>query len=367
MLWVLSILSTMKLARHHFNLKIYLAAPYELRDSKQFDNNNRDRDFSVPVLFGKNKMPAAKKLLLTWFAVQRQAQHLASNICNDFIDRNELNIFPVPRGGVPVALMLSDILHRNHILHRDHAIVADIVEHPAQADIIVDDLIDSGATRKRFQSSMPHAPFYALYDKSKDFPTSPWLVFPWEKLDDEESETIEDNVVRILQSIGEDVTRPGLIDTPKRYIKALSELTSGYTKKLEDLATVFEEPADEMVVLRDIEFTSTCEHHLLPFLGRAHIGYVPNGKVIGISKLARILDMFAKRLQIQERIGEQVTAAINEILDPLGAACVIESKHLCMVCRGVQKQNSIMATSSMTGVFKTKPEARQEFLQLIRG
>lgn len=170
-----------------------------------------------------------------------------------------------------------------------------------------------------------------------------------------------------LYLIGEDIYREGLIDTPKRVVKSWQELFSGYGKDPKDLLTVFDaDGCDQIVLLKDIEVYSMCEHHMLPFFGKAHVAYIPNGRVIGISKLARLVDLFSRRLQIQERIGEQVTAAIMEYLNPKGAACIIEAQHMCMKMRGVGKQNSVMTTSSMKGVFFTNPSAKEELMQLIK-
>jgi GTP cyclohydrolase I len=180
-------------------------------------------------------------------------------------------------------------------------------------------------------------------------------------------EYIKASIIAQLEFIGEDVTREGLIDTPNRIIKSWGKIFEGYKKKPEDALTVFSADGyDEMVLLKDIEMFSTCEHHWLPFFGKAHIAYIPGTKLVGISKLARLLDIFARRLQIQERIGDQVTTAIMELLEPKGAACIIEAQHFCMKARGVEKQNSIMVTSSMKGVFLSKPEAKQELLSLIK-
>lgn len=171
----------------------------------------------------------------------------------------------------------------------------------------------------------------------------------------------------ILAFIDPDPERDGLKETPNRVLKAYKELFSGYHKKPEDVVTVFEQSYDEMVVSKNIEFTSFCEHHLLPFSGVAHIGYIPgimSHKVIGLSKLARILDIYAKRLQIQERLTVQVTEALDRLLLPEGSACVIEAKHSCVNCRGVNKQQSTMVTSSLTGAFR-HTAVRSEFLNLI--
>jgi len=177
-------------------------------------------------------------------------------------------------------------------------------------------------------------------------------------------------ILEQLKFIGENPEREGLRDTPKRVVKAWDELFAGYNQDPKDLFTVFKEDnISGLIYLKNIEFYSTCEHHLLPFSGQAHIGYIPNGKVIGISKLARLLDVFSKRLQIQERIAEQVTDAIMTHLEPLGAACIIEAKHLCIACRGIKKQHSIMGYSSMKGIFLEDSHkgvaARNEFTRLV--
>ena len=177
---------------------------------------------------------------------------------------------------------------------------------------------------------------------------------------------VESSIRDVLTYIGEDPTREGLLETPRRVMKSYSELYKGYTQDPASVFKVFEDGAcDELVLLRDIEFVSMCEHHMLPFLGKAHIAYVPNGKIIGVSKLARLLEVFSRRLQVQERLGVQVTRELDKHLKPLGSACILEAKHLCMIARGIQKQNSVMVTSSLTGVFKKDPMARAELMRLI--
>lgn len=172
----------------------------------------------------------------------------------------------------------------------------------------------------------------------------------------------------ILEYIGEDPHREGLVETPSRVLKSYSEIFGGYKQTPEQHLKVFTDGAcDEMVLLKDIEFYSVCEHHMQPFFGKAHIAYIPNNRVVGVSKLARILDTFARRLQIQERLTQQVVDALMTHLHPKGAACIIDAKHFCMVCRGVQKQNSSMVTSAMKGVFLEHGNlARTELLNLIR-
>jgi len=179
------------------------------------------------------------------------------------------------------------------------------------------------------------------------------------------------SITEILRSIGEDPTREGLKQTPERMLKSFGYLFSGYAKDPKDFIKVFDsETYDQMVLLKNIEMYSMCEHHFLPFFGQAHIAYIPNKRVLGISKLARLLEIYSRRLQIQERIGEQVTKALMDYLEPLGAACVIEASHLCMRMRGVEKQNSTMVTSSLKGVFLEATSkgvaARQELTRLIK-
>lgn len=172
-------------------------------------------------------------------------------------------------------------------------------------------------------------------------------------------------VEQLLWYIGEDPGRAGLKDTPRRVVDSFDEMFGGYRQNPADVMKVFDDPCDEMVILRNLEIFSCCEHHMLPFFGKAHVAYLPDGRVIGVSKLARIVEIFSRRLQIQERLTQQITAALDEHLKPKGSACVIEAKHLCMACRGVNKQHSEMITSSLTGEFR-QPEVRQEFLHLIR-
>ncbi|KTD28730.1 GTP cyclohydrolase I FolE [Legionella israelensis] len=173
---------------------------------------------------------------------------------------------------------------------------------------------------------------------------------------------------KIIEEIGEDPAREGLRDTPERAANALKYLTKGYSESLKEIINnaLFESDMSEMVIVKDIEMYSMCEHHLLPFLGKCHIGYLPNGKVIGLSKLARIVDYFARRLQIQERLTAEIAECIESITGARGVAVVIEAKHLCMMMRGVEKQNSIMTTSVMLGEMKNNPPSRSEFLNLIR-
>lgn len=175
-------------------------------------------------------------------------------------------------------------------------------------------------------------------------------------------------ITRLLEALGEDPDREGLVRTPERVWNSLSYLTDGYGQEVADVIgdAVFEEQYDEMVVVRDIELYSLCEHHLLPFFGRAHVAYVPDGRIVGLSKLPRVVDLFSRRLQVQERLTTQIADALAEVLQPKGVGVVIEASHLCMMMRGVQKQNSATVTSAMRGIFKTDPRTRSEFLDLGR-
>ena len=173
----------------------------------------------------------------------------------------------------------------------------------------------------------------------------------------------------ILEAVGENVDREGLLDTPTRAAKAMQFMTQGYGQTLDEVVNgaIFESDSEEMVIVRDIELYSLCEHHMLPFIGKCHVAYLPSGKVIGLSKIARIVDMYARRLQIQESLTKQVATAVLEVTDGLGVGVIIESKHMCMMMRGVQKQNSSMTTSAMLGRFRSDINTRNEFLQLVKG
>jgi len=172
----------------------------------------------------------------------------------------------------------------------------------------------------------------------------------------------------ILVELGEDPSREGLLDTPDRVEKSLRYLTRGYGQTLEEVVNgaLFEAESDDMVIVRDIEFFSLCEHHMLPFFGKCHVGYIPKGRIIGVSKVARLVDMFARRLQVQERLTKQISEALMNILGAEGVGVVIEAQHLCMQMRGVEKQHSVMTTSSMVGSFRRELATRNEFTRLIR-
>ncbi|RZM81121.1 GTP cyclohydrolase I FolE [Pseudoalteromonas rubra] len=181
-------------------------------------------------------------------------------------------------------------------------------------------------------------------------------------------EELKSSFQQIISAVGEDKDREGLLDTPKRAAKAMEYLTQGYRQELSDVTNnaVFSSDADDMVLIQDIELYSMCEHHLLPFVGRAHIAYIPNGKVLGLSKFARIVDMYARRFQIQEQLTHQIAKAVEDVTGARGVGVVIEAKHMCMMMRGVEKQNSQMRTSVMLGNFREDAKTRNEFLQLLK-
>ncbi|KAK6352706.1 GTP cyclohydrolase 1 [Orbilia brochopaga] len=188
-----------------------------------------------------------------------------------------------------------------------------------------------------------------------------------EKEEQERLAKLSSAVRTILECVGEDPDREGLLDTPERYAKAMLFFTKGYEENLRTIlnSAVFHEDHDEMVILKDVEFFSLCEHHLVPFSGKVHIGYIPNRRVIGLSKIARIVEMFSRRLQVQERLTKQIGLALSEVLQPQGVAVVVESSHLCMVMRGVQKTGAITTTSCMLGHLQSTAKTREEFLNLI--
>lgn len=296
-------------------------------------------------------MSTTEKIFYTWKDCHNLAENMAKQIYDDVKPSiyDSFKVFGIPRGGVNAAQLLTSVC-QSLIL----------TEKPEDTDIFIDDIIDSGATKKAWLSRYPEKKFYALCTASQD----KWIVFPWES---NETEGPEENVRRLIEFIGEDPHREGLLETPKRVLKSYQRLFGGYKQDAKSLMKVFEDGAcDEMVVLKDIRFYSTCEHHMLPFWGVAHVAYIPNGKVIGVSKMARLVDMFARRMQIQERIGSQVVDALMEHLQAKGAACVIEAQHMCMTARGVENQTAKMRTSALRGVFLENSETRAEFMQMIR-
>lgn len=274
--------------------------------------------------------------IVKWDEIIKRIENIKKEIGNK-------KTWGIPRGGQYISAMLNPV---------------DTVE---ECDIIVDDLIDSGDTIKRFKELYPDKEIIVLYDKTKEPEIKDkWIIFPWEV---GKEEPVEDNFKRILQYLGEDPEREGLKDTPKRYIKFMREFLE---PKTFNFTTFDAEGTDEMIVQTNIPFYSLCEHHTAPFFGVAHIAYIPNDKIVGLSKLARTVDLFANRFQNQERITTQIAEKIQNELNPIGVAVVLKAQHLCMCMRGVKKHDTWTITSKMLGEFKNDLNARNEFLNLIK-
>jgi GTP cyclohydrolase I len=268
----------------------------------------------------------------TWDTVRRRLRELGLR---------DHRVYGVPRNG----MLLCALLDRSN----------EIVTHPAAATVILDDLIDSGATRDKFKQRYPYTPFVALLERA---PGDPWVVWPWE------NETgPEDAVLRLLQWVGEDPKREGLAATPRRVVKALREMTAGmHETPAAYLETTFTSDVDEMVVVRDLPFSSLCEHHLLPFHGTVTIGYLPRGKVFGLSKLPRLVHAFARRLQLQEQFTHQIASTIMQSpAQPGGVGVIVRGVHTCMSARGVRSPGE-MRTSALLG--SMRDGGREEFLRL---
>lgn len=273
-------------------------------------------------------------------------------------------VYAVPRGGIPAAFAMG--------CFKDFVLVAT----PGEADYIVDDLIDSGATIAKIlmdltapasgRRVMREAPdVVVLLDKREPQWAGQWIVFPWEG---DAVGGLEDNIRRTLQFIGEDPERGGLLETPARVAKAWEHWAGGYQLDPLDILKTFADGAesvDEMVIVKGIPFYTHCEHHMAPFFGTATVGYVPNGKIVGLSKLSRVVDAFARRLQVQERLTTQIADAINEGLSPKGVGVIVTARHLCMESRGIRQQGSETITSALRGVM-LEGTPRQEFLLLAK-
>ena len=285
------------------------------------------------------------------------AQRILAYLAHTKTPRPSLRLYGVPRGGVPVAFAVA------YELVALYDIEAVVVDSPEEADFIVDDIVDSGSTKE--QHRVYGKPFYALIDKQSGT-IDDWVVFPWEGT---VGGSAEDIPRRLLQFIGENPDREGLRETPARFLKAWEFYSKGYHERPEDVLKVFEDGAervDEMVLVKDIPVYSHCEHHLAPFFGKAYVAYIPNGKVVGLSKLSRLVNIYARRLQVQERLTQQVAHALNEALHPVGVGVVVECRHMCMEARGVQSHGTTTVTSSLLGAFKNEDSARAELLRLVR-
>ncbi len=289
------------------------------------------------------------KHVITAGQVHAEAVKLAASLALDRATR----LWGVPPSGVPVALTLAALSG------------AILVPKPEDADFIVDGIWDTGRTAERYEQYPGR--FAALFDKRDAAWAGKWLVLPWEVGESNHDKSAEDTVVRLLKHIGEDPNREGLQQTPRRFIKAWEEWASGYAVDPAEVLKTFEDGAtDEMVVVHNIPVVSKCEHHLADIIGAAHVGYIPNGKIVGLSKLPRLVEVFTRRLQVQERLTSQIADALIEHLQPRGVGVLIRAAHHCMSTRGVRIHGSLTTTSAMRGALLDQPAARAEFLALCR-
>jgi GTP cyclohydrolase I len=303
-----------------------------------------------------------KSTTVSLFDLGLVASKLADTLANEGLHK----VYGIPRGGVSAALAL--VANSSRI---------GIVDTPHEADVIVDDILDSGQTMlPLLETFNKHGAVLYVSDRGRDVvektpmlvyagaQTSNWLIFPWEVSMEGSGEEI---VTRLLQYIGEDPQREGLKETPKRFLKAWDTYASGYNIDPSTVLKTFEDGAEgcnEMVIVTDIDVFSHCEHHLAPFFGKAAIAYIPNKKIVGLSKLARVTEIFSRRLQVQERLTNQIADAIWNNLDPLGVGVIIQAKHMCMCARGVRHTHAGTITSALRGVMHDEPAARSEFLRL---
>lgn len=291
--------------------------------------------------------------------IARAASEAAVAILNHVGDLSSpIVLYGVPRGGIPAAYAVQARLNEMRPEGRHN-----VADTPSHAHFIIDDVIDSGRTRDHMLALYPDKPFCALFESQGE-----WLIFPWEQAETRDT-SAEDIPVRLLQYIGEDVKRGGLIETPARFLKAWRDWTAGYKQDPAEVLKVFEDGADsydEMVLVRDIPVYSHCEHHLAPFFGVAHVAYIPNGHIVGLSKLSRLVDVYAKRLQVQERLTAQIADALAVYLKPKGVAVSLSCRHMCMESRGINRQGATTVTQCMRGAFMEDAKARAEFMGAIK-
>lgn len=341
------------LRKRNSNIKIWISSwVYGLLDSNHLDFNNSIsykingnifivRSDSIDSNFN-NDMEEKEKInmkiiKITYKDIYNQRNNIMDGTPHIFYSK--LKVYGVPRGGMYIAPLFGEV-----------------VDNAESAEVIVDDLEDSGATRRKYEEMFPNKKFIALFKKES---ADQWYEFPWDVKPEME---VGQNVTRILQYLGEDSAREGLKETPARYIKFLKE----FYDSPEFRFTMFKnEGIDEMILVKDIPFYSLCEHHMAPFFGTASIAYIPNDSIVGISKLPRTLEKFARRLQNQERITHDVADFLMKALMPKGVAVVLKARHLCMEMRGVKKPGACTITSHMAGIFKDDLNCRQEFLKLI--
>lgn len=305
-----------------------------------------------------------KIIPLGWEEVKEQVTELWDR----HADNPPNYIYGVPTNGCFVALLLQEEAEKDgHKLTVLDKLPEQLNHNITNTSfLVVDDLVDSGKTFERYPEwkrdalyRKPHSPGHLAPDATL---VDGWITFPWEKDDGDPT----DAVVRIIEHIGENPTREGLLDTPRRVIKAFTEMTVGYDADIEKILGVQFDVGEVSgtVLLSGIPFTSLCEHHMLPFTGTATVGYVPGDKVVGLSKLARLVDAHSRRLQVQERLTEDIATDLYKHLKPEGVGVVIHAHHQCMSCRGVQKPNATMTTNTLRGVIAEDPTTRQEFMHI---
>lgn len=304
------------------------------------------------------------------YITHAEAGHAAAVVALELVDFAEkhcksLRAYAVPRGGVSAAYLIERSFAAL-CFQRTLPYSLILVHEPEMADVVLDDLVDSGKTRDRIlPRARAHAQFFALFDKLKEG-IDDWLIFPWE---DTLEGSSEDIFVRLLQFIGEDPLRGGLVETPARMSKAWEFWTQGYKQDALAILKTFEdggENYDEMIHVKDIPFYSQCEHHLAPFFGTITFAYIPDKRIVGLSKMNRLAGVFARRLQVQERLTVQIVDAFCDHVKPKGAAITVQARHLCMESRGICQQGVITTTSALRGVFKEQPAARAEFFSLSK-
>lgn len=294
------------------------------------------------------------KTILTNADVARLAKG-ASEYLPVISDDRPTRLFGIPRGGIMAAMAIAQTGW------------FEIVDDASQADVLVDDLIDSGDTMRKWCDEYPGKYFCALIDKSRNGSLyyGQWIVFPWEG---NTEGSLADNIKRMLQFVGEDAERGGLQETPSRVAKAWQFWCDGYNHDPAEVLKVFEdggEGYDEMVMVKDIPIYSHCEHHMAAIFGTATIAYIPDGKIVGLSKLSRLAEIFARRLQVQERLTAQIADALWENLNPKGVGVIIKARHMCMESRGICQQGHHTVTSALRGVMK-EGDPRAEFLELAK-
>ena len=302
----------------------------------------------------------SNEMVLTNYDIQMLAKLTVSNNVVLLAGNKNitLKVYPIPRGGIAAAFAIEAAYDGNFTY----------VENPEDAEIFIDDLVDSGGTRERYKKLNSSTPFITLLDKTEeDALKGKWIVFPWEVQN--ETTGPEDNIVRLLQYLGEQPDREGLSETPKRVLKAWKTWTEGYSQDPKEILKVFKDGAenyDQMVTVVDIPLYSKCEHHMADIFGTVTIAYIPNGSIVGLSKLSRLVNIFARRLQVQERLTAQIADSLVEHLEPLGVGVLIKARHMCMESRGICQQGHHTVTTALRGVIREQPAARAEFLAIAR-